>query len=78
MSTQATRQESATLPEPTFFRTKATCNYLNIGPTKLAEIHEHDETFPRKIRLSARCVGWRKSDLDQWLNKKATESRGEV
>lgn len=28
---------------------------------------ERDGTFPKKVRLGARAVGWLKSDLDVWL-----------
>jgi prophage regulatory protein len=24
-------------------------------------------TFPRNVRISTRCVGWRESDLQAWL-----------
>ena len=29
-----------------------------------------DPNFPKKIRLSARCVGWRIEDLDNWLKSR--------
>jgi len=25
-------------------------------------------TFPRQIRIAERCVGWRQSAIDAWLN----------
>jgi prophage regulatory protein len=24
-------------------------------------------TFPRQVRISERCIGWRESDLERWL-----------
>lgn len=24
-------------------------------------------TFPRQVRIAERCVGWRESQVDQWL-----------
>ena len=24
-------------------------------------------TFPRQVRIAERCVGWRESQIDQWL-----------
>lgn len=27
----------------------------------------HDRTFPRALRISARCTGWRESDVEAWL-----------
>lgn len=59
-----------------FYRPADAAAYLGMGRTKLHNIHETDPTFPRKIRLGARCVGWRKSDLDHWLEEKAMEQRG--
>ena len=26
-----------------------------------------DSTFPRALRISARCTGWRESDVEAWL-----------
>jgi prophage regulatory protein len=28
---------------------------------------EREGTFPKKVRLGARAIGWLKSDLDVWL-----------
>lgn len=25
-------------------------------------------TFPKQLRISARCAGWRESDVDEWLS----------
>jgi prophage regulatory protein len=34
-------------------------------------------TFPKQIEISARCIGWRESDLDDWLrNPMAYEQPG--
>ena len=27
----------------------------------------NDRTFPTALRISARCIGWRESDVDAWL-----------
>ncbi len=64
--------------ETSFMRPKVAGPYLGFGQTKLHQLHETDPTFPRKIRLSKRCVGWRKADLDEWLARKAAEARGEA
>ena len=53
-----------------FFRPAAACEYLGVCRTKLHNLHESDPTFPRKIILSARCVGWTKDQLDNWLASK--------
>lgn len=48
-------------------RPSEACAYLGIGRTKLHSLTETDPTFPRKIRFSARCVGYLKKSLDSWL-----------
>ena len=60
-------------PEQAFFRPADACRYLGIGRTKLHDLTETDPDFPRKIRISARCVGWTRGQLDAWLEKKAAE-----
>jgi prophage regulatory protein len=32
-------------------------------------------TFPKQVRISERCIGWREADIDQWLRNPATYSR---
>jgi prophage regulatory protein len=32
----------------------------------------HDQTFPRALRISARCTGWRESDVEAWLRDPET------
>lgn len=61
---------------PAFLRPKLAAPYVGVGRTKLDELHETDPTFPRKIRYSNRCVGWRKADLDAWLEQKARQAKG--
>lgn len=31
-----------------------------------------DRTFPRALRISARCTGWRESDIEAWLRDPET------
>jgi prophage regulatory protein len=55
-----------------FFRPADACAYLGVSRTKLHTLHETDSTFPRKVRMGLRCVGWRKEDIDSWLESKAS------
>lgn len=32
-------------------------------------------TFPAQVRISERCIGWRESDVDRWLNNPTAYSR---
>ena len=56
--------------EPAVLRPAEACIYLGMSRTKLHFLSETDPTFPRKIRFSARCVGWRKESLDTYLAAK--------
>jgi len=60
-------------PEQAFFRISDACRYLGLGRTKLHDLSETDPTFPRKIRISPRCVGWTRGQLDNWLESKQRE-----
>jgi prophage regulatory protein len=31
-----------------------------------------DRTFPRALRISARCTGWRETDIEAWLKNPET------
>ena len=50
-----------------FLRPAAACSYLGMCRTQLHYISETDPTFPHKIRISSRCVGWTRKQLDTWL-----------
>jgi len=36
---------------------------------------DHDDSFPRPVRLGARAVGWLSPEIDAWLDQRAV-SRG--
>lgn len=57
-----------------FMRPAEASIYLSVGRTQLHNLYQTDPSFPRKIRLGSRCVGWTKAQLDQWLSKKAEEA----
>lgn len=48
------------------------CSFLGISRTCLHRLSETDPTFPRKIVLSSRCVGYRAEALESWLSGKET------
>jgi predicted DNA-binding transcriptional regulator AlpA len=56
--------------DPVFIRVTLAAPYLGIGRNKLYQLEAEDPDFPTKIRLSSRCAGYRKQDLDAWLDKK--------
>ena len=51
-------------------RPQSAAAYLGISRTGLHRLSETDPTFPRKIVLSSRCVGYRVESLTQWLMQK--------
>lgn len=57
--------------KPAIARPKDACKHLGIGRTLLWRLEQTDPDFPKKIVFSARAVGWKFSDLDAYLAKKA-------
>jgi prophage regulatory protein len=52
------------------YRPAMACAYLGISRTGLHRLSENDPTFPRKIVLSRRCVGYSAESLAAWLAAK--------
>lgn len=55
---------------PAILRPNQAAEYIGVCRRQLYNLAEADPDFPRKIIFSARCVGWRKESLDQWLKLK--------
>lgn len=53
-----------------FLRNIEAANHLNISQVTLWRLSETDPDFPKKIRITKRCVGFRKSELDAYLDLK--------
>ncbi|MBA4501844.1 helix-turn-helix transcriptional regulator [Marinobacterium marinum] len=51
-------------------RTKAAAALLGVSTTTLWRLEQSDPTFPRKIVITSRCVGWRAESLLNWLEGK--------
>jgi predicted DNA-binding transcriptional regulator AlpA len=51
-------------------RTKQSAALLGISLVTLWRIAERDSSFPSKIRISSRCVGYRRGDLLKWRDSK--------
>lgn len=37
----------------------------------------HARTFPAPVKIAPRCIGWRNSDLEEWLNRPDAFTGGE-
>ena len=48
--------------------------WLGVHRKTLYLIAEREPDFPRKITLSARCVGWRREALEAWLAEREVAS----
>ena len=34
-----------------------------------------EQSFPKPLKISDRCIGWRESDIEGWLSKPSSGSR---
>lgn len=53
-----------------FLRLKEAASYLGISRQTLWRLGISDPTFPRMIIISARCKGYRREALHEWLKAK--------
>lgn len=51
-------------------RTKEAAALLGVSTTTLWRLEQSDPTFPRKVAITSRCVGWRPESLRKWLEAK--------
>jgi prophage regulatory protein len=56
--------------KPAMQRPAIACAYIGVSRSGLHRLSENDPTFPRKIVISKRCVGYRTDSLDAWLAAK--------
>ena len=52
-------------------RLKQSAEYCGFSPTTLWRLEQTDPDFPKKIRFSPRVCGYRREDLDAYLQRKA-------
>jgi predicted DNA-binding transcriptional regulator AlpA len=53
-----------------FLRNKLAAHYVGISTVTLWRLCETDPDFPKKIRITKRCCGFLKSELDAYLQLK--------
>jgi prophage regulatory protein len=56
--------------ESVFLRNNQAADYIGVSTVTLWRLSENDPEFPKKIRITKRCVGFRKSELDAYLEFK--------
>ena len=59
--------------EQALLRPAAASAFIGVSRTTLHRLSEKDSTFPRKIVLSKRCVGYTPKSLTNWLSAKVTQ-----
>lgn len=57
--------------QPVVLRLKQAAAYCGFSTTTLWRLEQTDLDFPRKIKFSARVCGYRREDLDAYLQRKA-------
>jgi len=63
---------NSTLPDHSIIRLKALTQLTGLSRSTIYEKQNHrssryDPTFPQKIHLGARAVGWFKWEIESWL-----------
>ena len=58
-------------PQPEVLRLKQAAHYCGFSTTTLWRLEQTDPLFPRKIKFSSRVFGFRRIDLDKYLQQKA-------
>lgn len=56
--------------QQSLLRPQKLAEYIGTSLRTVYRLDEKDPTFPSKIVLTTRCVGWRKADVDAWLQAK--------
>lgn len=69
-SANHTQARTETPAWPALLRPDPLCRYLGINKVRLYDLYKKDPAFPRQVRLSNRCVGWRRAAIDSWLEAK--------
>jgi prophage regulatory protein len=59
--------------EQALLRPAAASAFIGVSRTTLHRLSESDPTFPRKIVIGPRCVGYTPKSLTNWLAAKAQE-----
>jgi predicted DNA-binding transcriptional regulator AlpA len=53
-----------------FLRNRLSAKYLGVSEVTLWRLSETDPDFPKKIRITKKCCGFLKSELDAFLQLK--------
>jgi prophage regulatory protein len=56
-------------------RLPALCDRVGLGRSTVYALMQRGQ-FPHPIRLSARAVGWRESEIEQWIAERTAQRGG--
>lgn len=62
-------------PTDRHLRPNAAAVYLGIAISTFFKYAKYEPHFPKGIKLSARCTVYRQSELDAYLQRKASQSK---
>ena len=54
--------------QPVILRLTEVERFLGLGRTAIYNLREKDPTFPRPVQLTDKAIGWRRKDLESWVN----------
>ena len=53
--------------QPAILRLEDLIKYIGLGRSAVYKLGKTDPTFPKRVQLSDRAVGWRRSEIDEWV-----------
>lgn len=59
-----------TATDKSILRRLAAAAYIGVHVNTLYNLRKQDPTFPAEVRITKVSVGWRKCDLDAWLESR--------
>ena len=67
--------ENTSTPQTTvgFYRITKMCELLGLSKTTIWTLSKHDPDFPKPVKLTSQCTGWRADEVQAWI-----ESREQV
>lgn len=56
--------------QPAILRIADLKEYLNLSRSAIQALMSEDPTFPQQIQLSRRAVGWKRPEIDAWIENR--------
>lgn len=62
--------QTSTSEETQIIRAKEVMNMTGLSKSALYSLAREDETFPKRVQLGSRAIGWVKQEVVAWLKNK--------